>query len=127
MSESRYTKLLTSPHWQRKRLEILQRDDFRCRFCGDKESELHTHHLIYLGKKDPWNYEDEHLIALCHKCHTDEENLKSEDRFLINMMSMAGISRRELYHLSSALKTHLWHSANREEKFQDLMDYLHNV
>jgi hypothetical protein len=127
MSEVKYTELLRSPHWQRKRLEAMQRDDFRCRFCGDKESTLNVHHVLYLPGRNPWDYDDEHLVTVCEKCHTDEERLKSEDPFLINMLLLSGLSRRKLYNLASALRTHLRYSHKHEEKFQDLMDYLHNT
>ena len=62
-----YTELLNSPKWQKKRLEILQRDEFKCCYCGDTETELHIHHLQYNGK--PWQIENEHLITLCMDCH----------------------------------------------------------
>jgi len=32
------------PKWQKKRLDILKRDKFTCRSCGDKESTLNVHH-----------------------------------------------------------------------------------
>lgn len=64
-----YQKKLRDPRWQKRRLEILDRDEFSCTNCGDKETELHVHHAIYLKGKDPWEYEDEHLITLCAPCH----------------------------------------------------------
>ncbi len=56
------------PRWQRKRLEIFERDGWACRWCGDKHSELHAHHLAYNGLP-PWEVADELIITLCHKCH----------------------------------------------------------
>ena len=31
-----YSEQLKSPKWQKKRLEIMQRDKFTCQLCGDK-------------------------------------------------------------------------------------------
>lgn len=70
-----YSEKLRSPLWQKKRLEILQRDNFTCLNCGDNKSHLHVHHLQYLRFKDPWEYDNDYLITLCNKCHNEEEKL----------------------------------------------------
>jgi hypothetical protein len=62
-----YIEKLKNPRWQRKRLKILERDNFACQFCGDKETELHIHHLKYKG--EPWDVEDEFLKTVCKDCH----------------------------------------------------------
>lgn len=56
------------PNWQRKRLEILSRDDFTCVACGDKESTLHVHHIAY-DSGEIWDVPNEYLQTLCEKCH----------------------------------------------------------
>ncbi len=43
-----YKEQLTHPNWQRKRLEIFQRDNFACTICGNTEHQLQVHHLYYL-------------------------------------------------------------------------------
>jgi hypothetical protein len=63
-----YAEKLRDPRWQKKRLEILQRDEFKCTFCGDTETELHVHHKKYSG--DPWDVNESHLQTLCKHCHT---------------------------------------------------------
>lgn len=63
-----YNDLLRSPRWQKKRLEIMQRDNWSCRCCFDTESELHVHHLMY-SAENPWDEENENLITLCSTCH----------------------------------------------------------
>lgn len=54
------------------RMRILERDDYRCKLCGqrpanDENVVLHVHHIR------PWESggitEDENLITLCHTCH----------------------------------------------------------
>lgn len=62
-----YSEKLKDPRWQKKRLEILKRDDFKCTLCGDSQSTLHVHHLKYLD--DPWDIEDEFLVTHCEHCH----------------------------------------------------------
>lgn len=69
MEKKTYAEKLKSPLWQRKRLEIMQRDGFACRECEDSESTLHVHHLRYIKGNDPWEYDQEDLLTLCEKCH----------------------------------------------------------
>lgn len=126
MSE-KYERKLTSPFWQKKRLEIMQRDEFACRFCGDKTNELHVHHAIYLPGLQPWEYEDQHLLTLCHVCHLEEEKMKSNDLFLISMLTQTGLSRRQLYALSVSLRRHFINTKHREMKFQDLTEFLEHT
>lgn len=67
MKNKSYSELLLDPRWQKKRLQILQRDDFKCKICGEFMETLHVHHLKYT--KVPWDVEDKHLISLCTHCH----------------------------------------------------------
>jgi hypothetical protein len=69
---SEYTKLLKSPKWQKKRLEIMQRDDFKCVWCGSEDTQLHVHHLYYEKYRKPWEYEDEAYVTICDLCHENE-------------------------------------------------------
>jgi hypothetical protein len=68
---SEYTAKLKDPRWQRKRLEIMGRDKFKCRLCGDSDSTLHVHHIKYERGADPWDYNDESLVTLCEGCHEE--------------------------------------------------------
>jgi hypothetical protein len=65
-----YSKKLQNPNWQRKRLEILNRDNFQCIACGSKDKELHVHHRWYIFGNDIWDYPDICFETLCHECHT---------------------------------------------------------
>jgi hypothetical protein len=62
-----YSELLRDSRWQRKRLAIMQRDDFRCRECRATDVFLNVHHRRY-GKL-PWEIEDRYLVTLCEPCH----------------------------------------------------------
>jgi len=58
-----YSDKLKNPLWQRKRLEILQRDNFQCQSCLTTTKELNVHHFNY--RKEPWESEDFELVTLC--------------------------------------------------------------
>lgn len=62
-----YSEKLKDPRWQKKRLEILSRDNFTCQCCGDKDTSLHIHHSKYTG--EPWEAPNEDLKTLCEHCH----------------------------------------------------------
>jgi hypothetical protein len=64
-----YSEKLKDPRWQKKRLEILERDGWKCRACGDTETTLHVHHIFYLPKKEPWEIPNGFLITFCEGCH----------------------------------------------------------
>lgn len=69
MSKETYSELLRNPLWQKKRLEILERESFTCQLCSDKETELHIHHKKYIRGKLPWEYENDNFQVLCKHCH----------------------------------------------------------
>ena len=68
-----YYEKLKDPRWQKKRLEILDRDKWQCRWCQDGSSTLHVHHLFYLPGREPWNIPNGFLITLCESCHKPED------------------------------------------------------
>lgn len=67
-----YEQKLKHPKWQKKRLEVLERADWKCQVCGDKEETLHVHHLVY-SKGEPWDAPMETLECLCGTCHENRE------------------------------------------------------
>ena len=73
-----YSELLRSPLWQKKRVEILERDNYICQYCGSTTKELHVHHKIYKKGAAPWEYDNDNLITLCHDCHEIETEEKKE-------------------------------------------------
>lgn len=64
-----YWLKLQDPRWQKKRLEIMQRDGFKCQECGTTDEKLHVHHQYYVGRRDPWQYPNSCLQTLCETCH----------------------------------------------------------
>ena len=88
-----YSEKLKDPRWQKKRLEIFQRDEFTCQSCGDKESTLHLHHVYYETGALPWEYPDEALVTLCVACHEDEhEAMKEAIASLRRQMAASGLN-----------------------------------
>jgi hypothetical protein len=91
-----YSEKLKDPRWQRKRLEILQRDSFTCQDCGDSESTLHVHHCLYIWGHDPWDYAPGELRTLCETCHSErgavEHDVKLEFARLLAMLTTSEIS-----------------------------------
>lgn len=79
-----YLEKLKSPKWQKKRLEILERDNFSCRCCGNSESSLHVHHTKYIVNTDPWDYKNKLLITLCENCHSEVTWQKKEAKRIID-------------------------------------------
>lgn len=71
-----YLAKLRDPRWQKRRLLILNRDQWECQRCGDSESTLHVHHLWYDG--EPWDVPDDALVTLCEPCHEDEASTRRQ-------------------------------------------------
>lgn len=72
IQQKTYSELLRSPHWQKKRLEIMNRDKFICQRCGSENKTLHVHHFKYIDGRMPWDYPDYMLTTLCEDCHLIE-------------------------------------------------------
>jgi len=79
-----YAEKLKDPRWQKKRLQILERDNWTCQLCGDTTTTFNIHHKKYSG--DPWQANDEDLITYCEHCHAligiapDQEIVKVNKR-----------------------------------------------
>lgn len=73
-----YAELLKDPRWQKKRLEIMQRDKFTCQYCGATDKELQVHHRVYRKNAAPWEYDRSELMTLCKRCHEGETEANSE-------------------------------------------------
>lgn len=67
--EKTYSEKLKDPRWQKKRLEIMQRDEWKCQGCLNDERMLNVHHLKYISGLEPWEYEDKYYMTLCDNCH----------------------------------------------------------
>jgi hypothetical protein len=74
--EKSYRELLLDPRWQRKRLEVLERDDWQCVSCGRRNANLQIDHKRYERGKPPWDIDSKHLQTLCEKCHSKITELR---------------------------------------------------
>ena len=66
-----YAIKLKDPRWQKKRLEIMKRDDFSCKSCSASDKQLHVHHNYYEYGIEIWDYDDDCYETLCYDCHLD--------------------------------------------------------
>lgn len=109
-----YLELLKDPRWQKKRLEILQRDDWFCQACRDSESTLHVHHLKYTSAF-PWETPDHLLITLCESCHANEEAMKGYDYY--ELLVDTGLTRKDLVILLEHVKFRMIKSTENKSPF----------
>lgn len=75
----KYNEKLRDPRWQKKRLDIFNRDGFQCQLCQTKTKPLHVHHMYYVHA-DPWDYPEEALVTLCVDCHEQESAIHRDIR-----------------------------------------------
>jgi len=60
------------PNWQKMRLYIFRRDQFRCVDCRATDKPLHAHHLKYIAGKYVWEVPHFYIVTLCEDCHSKE-------------------------------------------------------
>lgn len=72
MEKQSYSDKLKDVRWQKKRLEILEANDFICQRCLMEGKTVHVHHKLYRWDTDPWDYEDDCFVILCEDCHHQE-------------------------------------------------------
>ena len=132
----KYKEKFKDPRWQKKRLKILERDDWACQVCFDTESTLNVHHKYYKWKADPWDYPDDALISLCEECHLAEgynrpiyekkllKNLKK--KLLFNELSVLSsiFENIEFFHAEEVVMTALkWAILDETEQRRILDGY----
>ncbi len=88
-----YYQQLRHPLWQRKRLEVFQRDGFMCQSCLCEDKPLHAHHKRYVKGRKAWEYPLEELVTLCDDCHTKEHEGIIEFQ---GVVAVSGMTQGEL-------------------------------
>jgi len=82
MGQMTYLAQLRHPKWQRKRLEVLQRDGWMCQRCCAEDKTLNVHHKRYIKGALAWEYSGDDLTSLCEDCHelthAEENDFKAE-------------------------------------------------
>ena len=79
MTKEQYRQERLDPRWQKKRLEIMQRDEFKCRDCEGEKETLNVHHGYYVKGRKCWNYPSFALETLCRECHQKRHLPLSDD------------------------------------------------
>lgn len=82
MKKISYYQQLLDPRWQRKRLEVLQRDGFKCLICKSEKDSLEVHHEKYVN--EPWDVDNKYLKTLCFRCHDVVEICKKNKVKYVN-------------------------------------------
>lgn len=91
MASNQYLEKLKDPRWQKKRLEIFERDGWECTNCGNKDETLHVHHTYYLSGREPWEYPDGSLKTRCEMCHKDGHAPHVSIPSLMHELTLVGI------------------------------------
>lgn len=129
-----YIEKLKDPRWQKKRLEILERDEWTCQICHDSSSTLVVHHRRYLPNTDPWDYPDDLLVTLCENCHDIEKESRPEyEKLLLEELRLKffaddlrrlalGFSRLKLLHASEVVASAYEEAISSPEIQQELID-----
>lgn len=99
-----YLAKLRDPRWQKKRLQIMQRDEFTCQKCFDSTTTLNVHHNFYQKNTEPWDYPDFALVTFCAECHKEEtDNRRQEEEILLQVCREMGLHSSGLNGLYCAL------------------------
>lgn len=93
MAYTPYSQQLKDPRWQRRRLEVLNRSDFKCEWCDASDKTLHVHHTIYHKGMKPWEYKDCELLALCEDCHAEWHHMKDGIDSMLSAFDNESIER----------------------------------
>lgn len=60
---------LSNKRWREIRLRVLERDEWQCQYCGDRE-DLTCDHIVPLARGG--GNEDENLTAACRRCNSSK-------------------------------------------------------
>ena len=68
---SKWSSAYRDSRWQKKRLEVMERDGWTCQSCNAAGAgvTLNVHHAYYEAGRAPWDYGDETLVTWCEDCH----------------------------------------------------------
>ncbi len=75
-----YGEKLKDPRWQKKRLKVLERDNWTCQVCDNTEDTLNVHHLEYAKSGNPWDSNMKDLQTLCDQCHDMQKDMNEQIR-----------------------------------------------
>lgn len=124
--KSKFTDAYKDTRWQKKRMAILERDEYKCRWCfaeGDGVT-LEIHHAYYTPNAKPWEYPDEHLISLCSDCH--KEMRETQRKLSIALLQYDINTKNLLLYLSGLDQIYLTSLAEIDVNLVDnIIRYVH--
>jgi len=104
MEKKSYLEKLKDPRWQKKRLEIFERDGWKCRWCKSEDKTLTVHHLKYKQGADPWDYDNKDLLTLCEPCHGEEYEWRARaEQDLLDNLRLPGVFAVEMQALALSI------------------------
>ena len=115
-----YTEAIKNPLWQKKRLQILSRDNFTCQICGHDDKTLHVHHLYYESGMNPWEYPEDAMITLCEDCHKSEHESKKNILKVIDQLNHSGFTMIEIESMLEYASYMFYHK-------HDVLDLIGNI
>lgn len=66
----RHSRRVTrGPRWKTLRMAVLERDGFKCRFCGKNRGRLEIDHIEPVRLRPDLAYDPANCQALCPSCH----------------------------------------------------------
>jgi hypothetical protein len=105
----KYSEKLKDPRWQKKRLKILERDNWTCRGCNDTKNTLVVHHIKYFPDKEPWECPDKFLLTLCEECHRlEREHRPYVEQALLEILRDRGFLCGDLGFMNGAFGSGRW-------------------
>lgn len=122
-----YSRKLQNPKWQKKRLEIMQRDNFQCKLCGCNDKELHVHHRWYQFGNEIWDYPDSCFETLCFECHEYIEMNIKDSTSDIQVMLRRTLLNQDDYNVICRLLIHLSEDRYKNYHSLDIVDAIDNI
>lgn len=104
MNRQTYSEKLHDPRWLQRRAEIFERKGRKCTDCEcgpGAEGPLQVHHLYYIKGREPWEYDDDHLIPLCDSCHGNRQSIEDEAKHELALL-FGKLSVWQVYELGKA-------------------------
>jgi len=119
---SEYSELLRNPFWQKRRNEILERDQYTCQCCNDQLTNLQVHHKYYISGKMPWEYPDEALITVCELCHEKEEFIKWLNKSIALSLQSIGFLRNDIIDVYRVIRSRVVENKHAESCRRYMID-----
>jgi hypothetical protein len=116
MNREEYLAKLRDPRWQKMRLEVMQRDEFRCFHCASTDKTLNVHHCYYEWDRDPWDYPISSLRTLCEECHEFETDfVKRQKKALFDVLGKHGFTSAQFRAMAMMLDRQLSKAQSQNE------------